>query len=174
VGKIDPEGERQRLQEVYSAMNDLELQKVGQDPSALTELAFEALQREMTQRGLSWPGKDISWAACKVVAKAHSGDLDKNSSSLAFSRANRTESGDSQDAPVVLRIFRDMPEALAARMTLESAGIECSLFDETFVRMDWLCSNAVGGMKLVARRSDADEALKILDENASEDFDQKG
>jgi hypothetical protein len=154
MGQIDPASERQRLQQVYLAMSDLELQKVGRDPAALTEVAFEALQREMAQRGLEWPGKDASWAPSDVLPKAHSGDP--------------------QDAPVVLRIFRDMPEALAARMTLESAGIECSLFDEIFIRMDWLCSNAVGGMKLVARKSDADEALKILDENAHENFDRDG
>ena len=39
MARIDPERERQRLREVYSAMNDLELQKVGEDPAALTELA---------------------------------------------------------------------------------------------------------------------------------------
>ena len=154
MGRIDPESERQRLQHVYSAMSDLELQKVGRDPAALTEPAFDALQREMAQRGLSWAGKDTSWAAFGAAVEVHSGDH--------------------EDAPVVLRIYRDMPEALAAKMTLESAGIECSLFDETFVRMDWLCSNAVGGMKLVARKSDADEALKILDENVPENSEPEG
>lgn len=154
MGKTDPESERQRLQLVYSAMSDLELQKVGQDPAALTEVAFESLQKEMAQRGLDWLGKDTAWAAFGAAAKVHSGDH--------------------EDAPVVLRIYRDMPEALAAKMTLESAGIECSLFDETFVRMDWLCSNAVGGMKLVARKSDADEALKILDENVPENSEREG
>ena len=152
MARIDPERERQRLREVYSAMNDLELQKVGEDPAALTELALESLRGEMARRGIGRASKDMSVAE---VPQAVTGNV-----------------VDSGDAPVVLQAFRDFPEALAARMTLESAGIECSLFDETFIRLDWLCSNALGGIKLVVRKSDADEALRILEEKAPENFDQ--
>jgi len=152
MARIDPERERQRLREVYSAMNDLELQKVGEDPAALTELALESLRGEMARRGIGWASKDMSVAE---VPQTVTGNV-----------------VDSGDAPVVLQAFRDFPEALAARMTLESAGIECSLFDETFIRLDWFCSNALGGIKLVVRKSDAGEALRILDEKAPENFDQ--
>jgi|SRR5208283_5731412 len=154
MAKIDLERERQRLRELYSAMNDLELQKAGQEPAALTEVAFAALQWEMARRGLEWAGKDIAWAAIPAKMK--------------------TESDDPENAPEVVRKYRDMPEAVAARMTLESAGIECYLYDESVVRMDWLWSNALGGMKLVVRKKDADEARKILDQPARESFDVEG
>lgn len=173
MGKIDPESERQRLHHVYSAMSDLELQEVGQDPTAMTELAFEALQREMAQRGLEWPGRNAYLLAPDVTATAHSENASSDSTRSGITPTNATGLGDPVDAPVVLRAFRDMPEALAARMTLESAGIECSLFDETFIRMDWFCSNALGGIKVVVRESDADEAIKILDENGPDNSETK-
>ena len=102
-------------------MSDLELQKVGQDPTALTELAFEALQREMARRGLDWPGKDI----CMDCTFCENENGFRRSRQRAGSGAK----------------VSDMPEAMAARMTLESAGIDCYLYDETVVRMDWLWSN---------------------------------
>jgi len=85
-----------------------------------------------------------------------------------------TESNDHSDGPVVVRRFRDMPEAIAARMTLEAAGIECYLQDETVIRLDWLWSNLMGGLKLVVRKSDADEAKKVLDEGTPKKFDVEG
>src|SRR5208337_971315 len=85
-----------------------------------------------------------------------------------------TDSNDSDGAPVILRRFRDMPEAFAARAALEAAGFECCLFDETVVRLDWLWSNLLGGLKLVVRKSDADEARKILDERSPAKFDVEG
>jgi len=169
MGKIDPERERQRLQEVYSAMNDLELQEIGQDPAALSKLASEALQSEMARRGLDWPGRNAHPLPPNVTATAHSENAGSDSTRSEITQTNATRPGNPEDAPVVVRAFRDMPEALAARMTLDSAGIECSLFDETFIRMDWFCSNALGGIKLVVRESDADEATKMLDENGPED-----
>jgi|SRR5208337_1463468 len=85
-----------------------------------------------------------------------------------------TDSNDSDGAPVILRRFRDMPEAFAARAALEAAGFECCLFDEVVIRLDWLWSNLLGGLKLVVRKSDAEEAKKILDEKTSKKFDVEG
>ncbi len=49
---------------------------------------------------------------------------------------------------VTLQHFRDIPEALLAKGKLESAGITCMLADGNLVRMDWLLSNAIGGIRL--------------------------
>jgi hypothetical protein len=49
---------------------------------------------------------------------------------------------------VTLQHFRDVPEALLAKGKLESAGIACALADGNLVRMDWLLSNAIGGIRL--------------------------
>jgi len=43
---------------------------------------------------------------------------------------------------VTVRQFRDLPEALLARDSLVSAGIEAELADDNMVRMDWFISNA--------------------------------
>jgi hypothetical protein len=47
MAKIDPEVERQRLAKLYADKSDLELKKVGADPSALTGWARKALSVEM-------------------------------------------------------------------------------------------------------------------------------
>jgi putative signal transducing protein len=65
---------------------------------------------------------------------------------------------------VTVRQFRDLPEALLAKGSLESAGIECFLADENLVRLDWFISNFIGGIKLNVRAQDAGNAQKLLDE----------
>jgi len=75
---------------------------------------------------------------------------------------------------LVLRRFRDMPDAFLYESILDSAAIECFLADENTIRMNWLWSNFLGGIKLCARRSDADEALSLLDLPILERFDVEG
>ena len=72
--------------------------------------------------------------------------------------------------PVILRIYRDMPPAITDRMILKAAGIHCYLYDENIVRLDWLWSNLLGGIKLMVRQSDAEEAEKLLNGSANEKF----
>ena len=52
---------------------------------------------------------------------------------------------------VTLRQFRDLPEALLAKGSLESAGIQVYLVDDNMIRMDWFISNLLGGIKLNVR-----------------------
>ena len=59
---------------------------------------------------------------------------------------------------VTLQRFRDVPEALLAKGKLESAGIACALADGNLVRMDWLLSNAIGGIRLQVHLQDVDSA----------------
>jgi hypothetical protein len=65
---------------------------------------------------------------------------------------------------VTIRQFRDLPEALLAKGSLESAGIECFLADDNLVRLDWFISNFIGGIKLNVRAADAANAQNLLDE----------
>lgn len=58
-------------------------------------------------------------------------------------------------ALVTIQHFRDIPEALLAKGKLESAGIECLLADGNLVRMDWLLSNAIGGIRLQVQKQDS-------------------
>jgi hypothetical protein len=139
---IDPEKERQRLAGVYADMSDLELQRVGKNPESLTDWAFEALREEMNRRGLDWLGKDMPLPS-QIVHSKPVGD-------------------DGGNRPIVLRRYRDLPEAFVAKTLLEGAGIESFLQDDNVVRMDWFWSNAIGGIKLVVRQKDAEESENLL------------
>ena len=70
---------------------------------------------------------------------------------------------------VVLRRFRDVPEALLAKGRLEASGIECFLADENMVRMDWFISNLLGGVKLLVQAADFSKASEILNDPAGSD-----
>jgi hypothetical protein len=74
--------------------------------------------------------------------------------------------------PVVLRTYRDMPAAFVDKSVLDAAGIRCYLQDANVVRMDWLWSNAMGGIKLVVSEGDAEDAAKILDTEPLEQADE--
>jgi len=140
--KIDPEKERQRLATLYGQMNDLELQKVGKNPESLTDWAFEALREEMSRRELDWPGKNMPLPSEVVHSKPGADDPGNQ--------------------PIVLRRYRDMPEAFVAKSVLEDAGIQSFLQDDNVVRMDWFWSNAIGGIKLMVRRKDAEKSEDLL------------
>jgi len=71
---------------------------------------------------------------------------------------------------VTLEHFRDMPEALLAKGKLESAGIDCLLADGNLVCMDWLLSNAIGGIRLQVRRQDLESARALLNEPIPAEF----
>jgi Putative prokaryotic signal transducing protein len=72
---------------------------------------------------------------------------------------------------VTIRKFRDLPEALLAQGRLESSGIEAFLFDDNMVRMDWLISNLLGGVKLKVEEANVEIAEEILNHEVSDDFD---
>ena len=72
---------------------------------------------------------------------------------------------------LVIRRFRDLPEALLFASILDSAAIESFLADENTIRMDWFWSNLLGGIKLCVRKSDANEALSLLDQPILERFE---
>ena len=53
---------------------------------------------------------------------------------------------------------------------LESEDIECFIADQNIIQWNWLYSNAVGGIKVQVRESDAKKALDIM-RNKSEGLD---
>jgi len=154
MAKIDPQVERQRLAKLYATMNDLELADVAGEPTALSEWAFDALRNEMRKRGLDWAGAGAPLATVREAASV--------------------KTDESGNVPEVLRAYRDMTDALTDRMVLEGAGIECYLFDENMVRLDWLWSNLLGGVKLVVRKKDVEQSERLLGQNVPEKFDLEG
>ena len=127
--------ERARLARNYAAMSDGELQKLALNPQLLTEAAWEALEDELDGRNLEVPVQP----------------------SVPEQRFDLREL-------VVIRQFRDLPEALLAKGSLESTGIECYLRDDNLVRLDWFVSNFIGGVKLCVHPEDVADAQKLLDE----------
>jgi hypothetical protein len=53
-------------------------------------------------------------------------------------------------------------EALAIRLQLEAAGISVFLADEFTISMDWLLSNAIGGIKVQVAEADVPRACEVL------------
>lgn len=142
----NPDLERKRLADLYASMSDGELESIAQDGAQLTDLARQALAEERSRRQLTFAIPDDN------VPDEH----------IAW------------EDLVVVRQFRDLPEALLAKGSLESAGIECFFADDNMVRMDWFISNLVGGIKLCVRPEDADAAVELLDQPIPADFDVEG
>ncbi len=63
---------------------------------------------------------------------------------------------------VTIATFDNPFKAHLVKSRLESSGIECFLSDEFVVTVNWLYSNAVGGVKLQVRESDLERASEIL------------
>ena len=137
---LNDERERRRLAANYASMTDGELQRLARSAESLTELAWDTLEDEMDRR--------------------HLGFADDESLDEAEHKRQQIEMREL----VTIRQFRDLPEALLAKGSLESAGIECFLADENMVRLDWFISNFIGGIKLNVRAADAPNAQKLLDE----------
>lgn len=142
MATADPEQERQRLRELYSAMGDQELLRIAVDAGSLTEEAQEALEDEIERRGLDDELDDLQ---------------ETGRDELTF------------EEMVAIRQFPNLPEALLAKGALDSAGIRCALTDDNMTRLAY--SNLVGGIKLCVREKDAESALTVLEQPVPDSFD---
>jgi predicted RNA-binding Zn-ribbon protein involved in translation (DUF1610 family) len=64
---------------------------------------------------------------------------------------------------VTIAHYRDFPPAGLAQSILEAEGITCFLDNQYTVGINWLYSNALGGIKLSVAEQDAEETRKILE-----------
>jgi hypothetical protein len=140
-----PEQERTRIAGVYSAMSDEELRQIAESGDELSDSAQEGLLAEAAKRGL------------KVEISPPRGE--------DVYEFNET---------VTVRIFRDLPEALLAKGSLESAGMQAYLIDENMIRLNWFRSNFFGGIKLKVHVEDAEAASQILNQPIPETIDIEG
>ena len=136
----DSEKEYENFAAHYSRLSDGELIKLALESSELSDTAWDALEDELDRRHLEVPDAEL---ASQVTLPE---------------RRNL----------VVLRAFRDVPEALLAKGSLLASGIECFLADENMVRMDWFISNLLGGVKLMVQPADFSRASRILNEPISD------
>jgi hypothetical protein len=141
-----PEQERARIAGVYSRMEAEELEATAQSAYELSEVAQEALHAEIARRGLNI-----------ALASAPAGI-------------------DVMEASNVVTIckFRDLPEALLAKGSLDSAGITSYLVDDNMIRMDWFISNLLGGIKLQVHPEDVDAANEILNQPIPDSLEIEG
>jgi hypothetical protein len=170
MARIDPEQERRRLIAFYSGQMDGELEKVATQACELTDLAREALKAEILRRGLA--AGLIEDTPAKREPPIMPGDPPPP-------RPPPTEpailDGEFEQRNLVtIRKFRDLPEALLAKGSLDSAGIDAVLTDDNVVRLDWFWSNLMGGIKLNVDSENAEVANSILDQPIPEGFDVAG
>ena len=135
--------EQRRLARHYSQMSDGELLEIALQPWALSDAAWEALDDELDRRDLELPEPEPTPQMVPPQKRSL----------------------------IVLRKFRDLPEALLAKGSLDSAGIEAFLGDDNTVRVDWLWSNLLGGIKLLVDSENAEAANEILSQPIPENFD---
>jgi hypothetical protein len=145
MATIDPDQERKRLVEHYSLQLEGEIESVAGQAYDLTAVAREALKGELARRGLS-----------VELAENPSGD------EIELREL------------VIVGKFRDLPDALLAKGSLHSAGIESFLLDDNVVRLDWFWSNLLGGIKLEVDPENVGPAKEILDQPIPESIDVTG
>jgi len=135
---IDHQKEQQRLAAFYVSKSDMELAELARDQRNLTEDALRVLESEFSRRGLQ------------------------------FERQNLAVKADHEHAKLVAVCrFRDLPAALLAKGLLDSENIKCFLSDENTVGMNWMWSNALGGVRLWVREEDVRQAAELLDHDFS-------
>jgi len=66
------------------------------------------------------------------------------------------------DKLITIATFSQPIEAHVLKTKLESEEIECFIADENTVTMNWLYSNAIGGVKLQVKKSDFKRAIAII------------
>ncbi len=175
MAKIDPEQERQRLAEFYSRQLDGRLEKVAGEAYELSDLAREMLRAELNKRGINV--NLVEQAPVPLKKAPEPGDPpEERIAEIASAVQSLPALGEGDDIHdmVTLRHFRDLPEALLAKGSLDSAGIECALADDNMVRMDWFYSNAIGGIKLLVNTGDASDAEQVLSQPIPEHLDVSG
>jgi len=165
---IDPEQERRRLEDHYSRQIDGRLEQVASQAYELGDLARQVLREELSRRGLSTELTEVrpiqptiqKKQTKKPVAGPQPGDPPPEPPAVEEPADGEVEFREM----VTIRQFRDLPEALFAKGSLESVGIECALVDDNMVRLDWFISNLLGGVKLQVKAEDAVLAAEVLDQ----------
>lgn len=74
----------------------------------------------------------------------------------------------------ILATFENAIDAEIVRGRLESDGIACHVLDGGIVGMNWTLSNAVGGVKLVVRAEDLENARALINDNESISNEDEG
>jgi hypothetical protein len=168
MAMIDPAQERRRLAEFYADQMDGELEKIAGQAYELTDLAREVLQAELRRRGLTTELAEAPSTLREEPQMIHDTPPPPPAELSAPERDRELR------RMVTIRQIRDLPEALLAKSTLESAGVEAVLTDDNVIRLDWFWSNLLGGVKLSVGQGDVEDADEILEQPIPEGFEAAG
>jgi len=100
--------------------------------------------------------------------KTLAAQFDEFSSNIRRATANIRQSKRNclmpKSSMIKIATYDDPILAHLARNQLQAAGVQAFLEGEHHVAMDWLISNAVGGIKLLVATDSRDEAIQILEQ----------
>lgn len=74
---------------------------------------------------------------------------------------------------IVVQSFSFPYEAHIAKTQLEAAGIPARIENEHTINMDWLYSNALGGVRVLVLESNLEEARALLAQDFSQELQQQ-
>jgi hypothetical protein len=120
------------LAQTYRSASDNELLELALAYDSLTEDAQNALRAEFEHRGLEPPV------------------IPDEPPSVEFHKL------------VTVQQYRDLAEAQVAKGVLDAAGLPCYLRDENALRMQWVWSNLLGGVRLQVNEQDLEAARAVL------------
>jgi tetratricopeptide (TPR) repeat protein len=157
---------RRHLDQAYAYEENAKLEQALAECEAAIALA-PFLAEAHNLLGLVWEGLGYPQEALQAYEQAvrlapRFHDAAKNLSEL---RVGLKKSG-----LVTIAKFSHPIEAHVAKTKLQASGVWSFLADEYTVRMNWLFSNTVGGVKLMVKAADVDIALEILNQ---EPYDPK-
>jgi len=130
-----------RLSAQYGDMSDTQLMDIARSYDGLQEEAKTLLREEFSRRSLEPPL------------------IEEGSAELSYSPLTTVAK------------YRDLSEAIVARSVLEAAGITCFLQDENTIRMEWVWSNLLGGLRLQVGDQDAARAQELLNQPRPESIE---
>jgi hypothetical protein len=74
---------------------------------------------------------------------------------------------------IVVQSFSFPYEAHIAKTQLEAAGIPARIENEHTINMDWLYSNALGGVRVLVLESNLEEARALLAQDFSQELQEQ-
>jgi len=124
--------ERKQQESFYAELSDEALIEIGSQFDSLTKLAQSVIRAEFERRALPAP------------------EVRDSDDTFEFQNL------------ITVRQYRDPVDAMMAKSLLDSANIPCFLKDENIVRMQWMWSNLIGGIRLQVRLEDLEVAENML------------
>jgi hypothetical protein len=135
------------LAQTYRSPNDNELLDLALAYDSLTDVAQNALRVEFERRGLEPP--EIQ-------------EIPEDQPTAEYQQL------------ATIQQYRELADAQVAKGALESAGIPCYLRDENALRMQWVWSNLLGGVRLQVNERDREAAQAVLTQPIPEQIQLDG